>query len=163
MRSTLAADARGPSWIPASGLECSTGEVGEIWVKGRSVAAGTEEGRGIGRNIRRHARDRRGTVPADWGLRCARRPGHVTGRLKDVIIIRGQNHYPQDIEQTVETAHAALRAGCTAAFSVEIAGEERLVVVQEIEREARRADPMELQRAAMRLPRSTSFRFPTSS
>ncbi|MBW4504699.1 MAG: fatty acyl-AMP ligase [Scytonema hyalinum WJT4-NPBG1] len=58
----------------------------------------------------------------------------VTGRLKDVIIIRGQNHYPQDIELTVEKSHPALRPGCGAAFTVEVKGEERLVIVQEVER-----------------------------
>ena len=58
----------------------------------------------------------------------------VTGRLKDVIIIRGCNHYPQDIELTVQTSHSALRADCGAAFSLEIEGQERLIVVQEVER-----------------------------
>jgi len=56
----------------------------------------------------------------------------VTGRLKDLIIIRGYNHYPQDIEYTVEKSHPALRAGCSAAFSVEADGEERVVVVAEV-------------------------------
>jgi acyl-CoA synthetase (AMP-forming)/AMP-acid ligase II len=58
----------------------------------------------------------------------------ITGRIKDVIIIRGQNHYPHDIELTVEKSHPALRSGCGAAFAVEVKGEERLVVVQEVER-----------------------------
>src|SRR5438445_3644047 len=58
----------------------------------------------------------------------------VTGRLKDLIIIRGRNHYPQDIEQSVAQSHPALRQGSGAAFSIEKGGEERLVVVQEIER-----------------------------
>jgi acyl-CoA synthetase (AMP-forming)/AMP-acid ligase II len=58
----------------------------------------------------------------------------ITGRIKDVIIIRGQNHYPQDIELTVEKSHPALRPGCGAAFAVEVKGSERLVVVQEVER-----------------------------
>jgi len=55
----------------------------------------------------------------------------ITGRLKDLIIIRGLNHYPQDIEWTVERCHKALRPGCGAALSVELDGEERLVIVQE--------------------------------
>ena len=59
----------------------------------------------------------------------------VTGRQKDLIIIRGRNHYPQDIERTVERSHEALRAGGGAAFAVEVGNEERLVVVQEIERQ----------------------------
>ena len=51
-----------------------------------------------------------------------------------MIIIRGRNIYPQDIEWTAERCHPALRAGGTAAFAVEIDGEERLAVIQEIER-----------------------------
>src|SRR6185436_985619 len=61
---------------------------------------------------------------------------YITGRLKDLIIIRGINYYPQDIEQTVEQAHIALRPGCGAAFSIDVGGEERLVVVQELNSES---------------------------
>jgi acyl-CoA synthetase (AMP-forming)/AMP-acid ligase II len=50
------------------------------------------------------------------------------------MIIRGQNHYPQDIELTVENSHPALRPGYGAAFTVDAKGEERLVIVQEVER-----------------------------
>lgn len=58
----------------------------------------------------------------------------ITGRIKDLMIIRGQNHYPQDVEFTVESSHSALRPAAGAAFTIEIKGEERLVVVQEVER-----------------------------
>src|SRR6185369_17266016 len=58
----------------------------------------------------------------------------VVGRLKDLIIIRGLNHYPQDIEFTVQQCSPALLPTCGAAFSVEAGGEERLVVVQELAR-----------------------------
>lgn len=57
---------------------------------------------------------------------------YVTGRVKDVVIIRGKNHYPQDIEQSCEEAHPAVLPG--AAFSVPVNGEERLVVVHQIDR-----------------------------
>ncbi|MFP5284562.1 MAG: condensation domain-containing protein, partial [Thermoanaerobaculia bacterium] len=67
----------------------------------------------------------------------------VTGRLKDLIILRGRNHYPQDIERTAEASHPALRPGSGAAFSVEREGEERLVVVQEIEHERRAPGELE--------------------
>ena len=60
----------------------------------------------------------------------------VTGRLKDLIIIRGRNLYPQDIEKTVQESHVQLRPGGCAAFSVDVNGEERLIVVQEAERGA---------------------------
>ena len=59
---------------------------------------------------------------------------YVTGRRKELIIIRGRNYYPKDIESTVEAVHEALRPGASAAFSITIKGQERLVVVQEVER-----------------------------
>jgi acyl-CoA synthetase (AMP-forming)/AMP-acid ligase II len=62
----------------------------------------------------------------------------VTGRIKDLIIIRGINHYPQDIERTVQSLDSGLRENCGAAFSVpDESGEETLVIVQEVERTAR--------------------------
>jgi acyl-CoA synthetase (AMP-forming)/AMP-acid ligase II len=58
----------------------------------------------------------------------------VTGRMKDLIIIDGLNHYPQDIELSVEKCHPGLRPGGVAAFSVDINGQEQLVVVAEVYR-----------------------------
>jgi len=58
----------------------------------------------------------------------------VTGRLKDLIIVRGRNHYPQDIERSVEEASPLVRAGSVAAFSVDVDDRERVVVVAELER-----------------------------
>lgn len=58
----------------------------------------------------------------------------VCGRLKDLIIIGGVNHYPQDIEWRVEQSHPSIRPDHCAAFSVEIEGEEKLIVVTEVER-----------------------------
>ena len=72
----------------------------------------------------------------------------VTGRLKDVVIIRGRNHYPQDIEQTAEEAHPAVLMG--AAFALENEGAERLVVVHQIDRQYRDADFDEVVRAVRR-------------
>jgi aryl carrier-like protein len=57
----------------------------------------------------------------------------VTGRIKDMIIIRGRNHYPQDIERTVEQAHASIRTGGCACFPIDCEGEERLGVAAELE------------------------------
>jgi len=64
----------------------------------------------------------------------------VLGRLKDLIIIRGRNHYPQDIEQTVEHSHPALRPASGAAFAVDGEDEEKLVIVQEVERDVKDAN-----------------------
>ncbi|HEX8720045.1 MAG TPA: condensation domain-containing protein, partial [Pyrinomonadaceae bacterium] len=117
--------------------ECADGRVGEVWVAGPSVAEGywnrpaqTEETFGA-----RLARTGEGPFlrTGDLGFRHEGSL-YVTGRLKELLIIRGGNHYPQDIELTAERSHAALRPGSGAAFSVEVRGEERLVVVQEVQR-----------------------------
>ncbi len=119
---------------PATGAPRPDGAVGEVWLSGPSVGQGywnrpeeterTFRARPVGGDG--HAFLRTG----DMGFL---HDGELvlTGRLKDLIIIRGVNHYPEDIEQTVERCHPALRPGCGAAFAVEIGGEERLVVVQE--------------------------------
>ena len=62
---------------------------------------------------------------------------YITGRLKDCIIIRGRNHYPQDIEKTVEQCSRAIRMNGAAAFAVQHANEEKLVVVAEVNRRSR--------------------------
>ncbi len=64
---------------------------------------------------------------------------YVTGRLKDLIIIRGRNHYPQDIEATVAQAHPALNQGACAAFALTLDNSEQLVIMQELERTALRS------------------------
>lgn len=110
--------------------------VGEIWVSGPSVAQGYY-------NAPEATRAVFGAHLADTGEGPFLRTGDlgflhegelfVTGRLKDLIIIRGRNYYPQDIEYTVQQCHPGLRPG-GAAFSVSVDGEEQLVVVQEIQR-----------------------------
>jgi acyl carrier protein len=73
----------------------------------------------------------------------------VTGRLKDVIIIRARNHYPQDIEQSAEEAHPAVLPG--AAFALEgDEGDEQLVVVHQIDRQYRGANMDDIVRAIRR-------------
>ncbi len=152
----------GRSWLdqkilivdPESLTTCPDSKVGEIWVSGPSVAQGYW-------NRAEETKQTFHAYPADIGNEAGRssepflRTGDlgflqdgelfVTGRIKDVIIIRGQNHYPQDIELTVEKSHPALRPGCGAAFSVEVKDSERLVVVQEVERSyLRKLDVQEL-------------------
>jgi acyl-CoA synthetase (AMP-forming)/AMP-acid ligase II len=64
----------------------------------------------------------------------------ITGRIKDLIIVRGINYYPQDIENTVYDSHPALRRHCGAAFSLMTeSNEEKVVLVQEVERTHRRS------------------------
>jgi amino acid adenylation domain-containing protein len=122
---------------PSTGQPCTDGRVGEIWFSGSSVAQGywnhTEETReAMGARLAGHD-DRTFLRTGDLGFL---RDGElfVTGRLKDLIILRGRNIYPQDVEWAAEASHPLLRAGGAAAFAVEADGEERLAVVIEIER-----------------------------
>ncbi len=70
---------------------------------------------------------------------------YITGRIKDMIIIRGQNYYPIDIEVTVAQSHPALQLNSTAAFSIDVKGTEKLAVVQEVRRaQWREAHPDEV-------------------
>ena len=129
---------------PVTHTRCTPGTVGEIWVAGAHVA------QGYWQRPDETARTFRAFV-ADTGEGPFMRTGDlgfldhgelfITGRLKDLIIIRGNNHYPQDIERTVEQSHPSLRPGCGAAFAIEIDGEERLVVVQEVERRSQPSQP----------------------
>ena len=125
---------------PESLTQCLPDQIGEIWVSGPSIAQGywqqLEESE---RTFQAHLSDT-GEGPflrtGDLGFL---QDGElfISGRLKDLIIIRGRNHYPEDIELTVEQSHPALRPGCGVAFSVDALGEERLVIVQEVERQYR--------------------------
>ncbi|MFY2559117.1 amino acid adenylation domain-containing protein [Corallococcus terminator] len=109
------------------------GAVGELWMTGPSVARGYWEQPELTERVF-GARLDTGEGPflrtGDLGFF---RDGQlfVTGRLKDLIIVRGRNHYPQDLEKTTEESHPAIRPGCSAAFSVEVDAEERLVVAVE--------------------------------
>ncbi|ETX02330.1 MAG: AMP-dependent synthetase and ligase [Candidatus Entotheonella factor] len=115
---------------------CAPNQIGEIWISGPSVAQGywnhpkaTEETFGAYTTTGEGPYLRTG----DLGF-LSHGELFITSRLKDVIIIRARTHHPQDIEATVEQSHPVLRPHCVAAFAVEIEGEERLVVVQEVER-----------------------------
>jgi acyl-CoA synthetase (AMP-forming)/AMP-acid ligase II len=128
---------------PESLTRCAPDEVGEIWVSSPSVAQSywnrPEE---TERTFRACLADT-GEGPflrtEDLGFV---KDGElfVTGRLKDLIIIGGRNLYPHDIELTVEQSHPAIRSGCCAAFSVDVADEERLIVTAEVERRYQPAD-----------------------
>ncbi len=110
--------------------------IGEIWVRGTSVALGYWGRPDL------TAATFGGRLAGDQGQGSYLRTGDlgflskgevfVTGRLKDLLILAGANHHPDDIEATVEGSHEELRAAGAAAFSVEVNGEERLVIVQEL-------------------------------
>lgn len=127
---------------PASGRECGAGQVGEIWIAGGSVAAGYWEQRGA--TIDTFQAHLPGSA-CHW-LRSGDLGSlvdgelYVTGRLKDLIIIGGQNHYPHDIEATIDGMHPALRPHGVAAFSIEHPAGEQLGIVLELERNALSSD-----------------------
>jgi myxalamid-type polyketide synthase MxaB len=124
---------------PATRTECAPDRVGEIWLTGPGVAQG----------YWRHPEETAATFQAklaDGGEECYLRTGDlgfvhegdlfIAGRLKDLIVVNGLNHHPQDIELTVERSHESFRQGCSIAFSVESGGAENVVVVQEVRDEA---------------------------
>lgn len=122
---------------PETCTQCADNQVGEIWVSGSSIAQGYW-----------HQPEK--TIETfqaklvDMGEINFLRTGDlgfiqngelfITGRMKDVIIIWGRNHYPQDIEYSVQQSHKALSLDCGAAFTVEVNHQEKLVIVQEVER-----------------------------
>ncbi|MCC5615262.1 fatty acyl-AMP ligase [Nostoc sp. CHAB 5836] len=129
---------------PQSLTMCTPEQVGEIWVAGPSVAQGywnqPEQTEKTFHAYLADADVSDSAIPSGPYLRTGdlgfmlNGELFITGRLKDVIIIRGQNHYPQDIELTVEKSHPALKSDSGAAFSIDFKGSERLVIVQEVER-----------------------------
>jgi acyl-CoA synthetase (AMP-forming)/AMP-acid ligase II/alkylation response protein AidB-like acyl-CoA dehydrogenase len=120
---------------PESSRRVSDSRVGEIWVRAGWLAKGywlqpaetqaTFDARIAGEDGSGHLRT------GDLGF-VFRGELYVTARRKDLIIIRGLNHYPPDIEWTVQRAHPALRADHGAAFGVDVQGEDRLCIVQEL-------------------------------
>jgi acyl-CoA synthetase (AMP-forming)/AMP-acid ligase II len=121
---------------PETRRPAEEGTVGEIWIQGGNVARGYRD---LPADVEDpfRARLESGEGPylrtGDLGFL---REGElfVTGRLKDLLIHRGQNHYPQDIELAAGTSHPFLRLDHTAAFTAEEEDGERLVVVQEVHR-----------------------------
>jgi acyl-CoA synthetase (AMP-forming)/AMP-acid ligase II len=121
---------------PNSSVPLEDGTVGEIWLRSASVAQGYWQ--------------RPEETEATFGARTSTGDGpylrtgdlgfilegnlYIAGRLKDLIIIRGRNIYPQDVERTCEVAHSSVRQGSVAAFAADREGEERVIVAIEVER-----------------------------
>ena len=126
---------------------CAPDRVGEIWIRGPSVARGywnRPEETALTFQAKLADSDegpfmRTGDLGfiSDGNL-------YVTGRIKDVIIIRGRNLYPQDIEYTASQSNEALIQGAAAAFSYDVDGQERLAIVQEVNRRFRGQDLAEV-------------------
>lgn len=121
---------------PVLNLQLNDNHVGEIWVHSGSVADGYW-GQPAASEVVFDSRlpddARRYVRTGDLGYLCDGQL-YVTGRLKDLIIIRGQNHYPEDLERTVQTSIGG-RADClSAVFSVPDGNGESLAIVQEVPR-----------------------------
>ncbi|HTJ67162.1 MAG TPA: aminotransferase class I/II-fold pyridoxal phosphate-dependent enzyme [Actinospica sp.] len=130
---------------PDTHRRCDRGRVGEIWLAGPSVARGywrrpdlTDETF----RARIDGEDRTYLRTGDLGFMIDGRLC-VFGRIKDVVIIQGRNHYPQDVELTVEnTAADLVRSGSGAAFGAQVRGTEQMVVAYEVD--GRLKDPAAL-------------------
>ncbi|MBV9378180.1 MAG: fatty acyl-AMP ligase, partial [Alphaproteobacteria bacterium] len=127
---------------PETKIPAGPGLVGEIWVAGPHVAEGywrnAEATSSVFKARPASGGDQYWLRTGDLGFLAEDGELYITGRIKDLIIIRGINHYPQDIEETVQNCHVALRRYCGAAFSVpDQHDEEQLVIIQEIERNFR--------------------------
>ena len=130
---------------PQSKQACTAEQIGEIWVSSASVAQGywrkpleTE------RIFCAYTAQGQGPFLRTGDLGFIRDGAlFVTGRLKDLVIVRGQNYYPQDIERAAERAHPSLRPGTSAAFSVDRDGKDLVVVITEVDRRYSKA-PREL-------------------
>jgi acyl-CoA synthetase (AMP-forming)/AMP-acid ligase II len=135
---------------PETLTQCPPDRVGEIWVSGPSVAQGYWKRKEETEQTFRGYLSDTGEGPflrtGDLGF-IKEEELFVTGRLKDLVIIRGKNHYPHDIEWTVEKSNTVIRPGCCAAFSVEVEGKENLVVVAEVDerRQAEKTETIDLE------------------
>ncbi len=127
---------------PTTHAPVPAGQVGEVWVRGVNVAAGYW-GERAGDAVAFDARPAHDDLDAgdvggwlrtgDLGV-LHEGELHVTGRIKDLIIVDGRNHYPQDIEATVRDAHPAVRGGRVAAFPLSAEADDGVVVVAEYAR-----------------------------
>lgn len=119
---------------------CAEDEVGEIWVAGSGLAAGYWNEPDLSdRTFRAYLSDTKAGPflrTGDLGFLHGDQL-FITGRLHDVMVFWGLNHYPQHIEQTLDRCHPAFRSNGCAAFSIRVGQDDRLVIAQEVERSYR--------------------------
>jgi 3-oxoacyl-(acyl-carrier-protein) synthase len=118
---------------PATRTMCAKDKVGEVWVASGSVALGYWRSPGdTAETFKAHLANGGGPFLRTGDLGFIN-DGElfITGRLKDLVIVGGQNHYPQDIERTAESSHSTLRPQSCAVFSVMIGEHESVVLLAE--------------------------------
>lgn len=135
----------GHSWLdqeivianPYTLQKCSENQIGEIWVRSTSIT------QGYWNNLELTKKIFEAKFKKDIGKKFLRTGDlgffnngelYVTGRFKDLIIIDAQNHYPEDIELTVEKSHTAIIPNSCVAISLDINGSEKLVILAEVRR-----------------------------
>lgn len=138
---------------PATLTECAVDSIGEIWVAGAFAFQGYwNKPAETERTFHAYLADT-GQGPflrtGDMGL-LHDGELYITGRLKDMLIMRGRNYYSEDIEKAAGTAHAALLPGAAAAFSIPENGEEQVVIVHEVRSRALHIDVEEIASAIRR-------------
>jgi acyl-CoA synthetase (AMP-forming)/AMP-acid ligase II len=122
---------------PATSAELPPGQLGEIWVAGPSVAQGYWGRPELTREVFGRTLEGSARHYLDTGDRGFLRDGqlYLAGRSKDLIIIAGKNHYPEDIEHTVESTHELIFSGGSVAFAVEADQEETMVILAELRKQ----------------------------
>jgi amino acid adenylation domain-containing protein len=138
---------------PETTARCPDGKIGEIWISGSSVGSGYW-------NRPEQTRATFEAIPGgETGPRCLRTGDlgffldgdlFLTARMKDLIVLHGRNHSPQDIEWTAEQSDEKLRPSGSAAFSIDADGRERLVIVLEVQRRYKGVDTAEVAAAVRR-------------
>ncbi|WP_396903747.1 AMP-binding protein [Mycolicibacterium phlei] len=128
---------------PETNAECPAGRIGEIWVHGENVAAGYwQKPKETERTFGGTLVDPSPEVPASGWLRTgdlgfvSDNELFIMGRIKDVLIVRGRNHYPEDIEATI----SEITGGRVAAIAVTDEQSERLVAIIEVKKRGETED-----------------------
>lgn len=122
---------------PETLISCEEGKIGEIWAQGKTIAKGYWEKTEVTESTFNAYTANTNEGPflrtGDLGFFCGGEL-YVSGRLKDILIIRGLNHYPQDVELTAFESNEALMPNGAAAFSVQKGGDELLIIILEVKR-----------------------------
>jgi acyl-CoA synthetase (AMP-forming)/AMP-acid ligase II/acyl carrier protein len=116
---------------------CQHGETGEVWCQGPSVTRGYWDDKKLTeKTFDAYTSDGQGPFlrTGDLAMLDEQDRLYIVGRLKDMLIIRGRNYAPQDVELAVEAASSTVRKNCIAAFSYEDNNHENVVVVCEVSR-----------------------------
>lgn len=138
---------------PQTLTPCHPDQIGEIWVTGSGIGKGywnlPEQTQQTFQATLENYPDQTFLRTGDLGF-LDNQELYITGRLKEILVFWGFNHYPQHIEQTAENCHPALRSNASAAFAIPVDGEEKLVIALEVDRHHRHSLDVEATVEAIR-------------